>query len=94
VRKHILPGIKPKDPRAYFIAVNDATLGSCEDNAGNIPIEQRTITLSPQARFFRNDRVLPTNKTIATNLKYRTRGSSSAEEFVKKIERSTRLPST
>jgi hypothetical protein len=52
VRKHLLSGIKAKDPRTWLIAVDDATLGSCQANASNVFAEQHAIALSPQLRFF------------------------------------------
>src|SRR5712692_2135328 len=59
VRQHFLPGIEPQNPRACLIAVYDATLGSCQDSAGNVFVKQYAITLSPQLRFFLNDKSLP-----------------------------------
>src|SRR5713226_10162835 len=59
VRQHFLPGIEPKNPRTRLIAVDNTTFGSCQDNAGNILIEQYAITLPPQLRFLLNDKRLP-----------------------------------
>jgi hypothetical protein len=47
--------IKPKDPRAWLIAVHDATVSICQDDSGNVPLEQYTITLSPQMGFVHTD---------------------------------------
>jgi hypothetical protein len=55
----LLPRIEPKNPHTRLIAVDNATLGSCQHNACNILIEQYAITLSPQLRFLLNDYRLP-----------------------------------
>jgi hypothetical protein len=39
VRKHVIAGLKAKDPRTWLVAVNDATFGSCQDSAGNVFVE-------------------------------------------------------
>jgi hypothetical protein len=51
VRQHFLPGIKPRNPRTRLIAVCDATLGNCQDSAGNILVEQYAITFPAKLRF-------------------------------------------
>ena len=47
VRKHLLSGIKPENPRTWLIAVHDAALGVGQDDPGNVPVEQQVITLFP-----------------------------------------------
>jgi hypothetical protein len=59
VREHVIAGLKAKDPRTWFVAVHNATLHVCEDDPGNVPVEQDAITFSPEIRFFRADRCLP-----------------------------------
>jgi len=44
--------IKPKDPRAWLIAVHDATVSIRQDDPGNVLLEQNAITISPQLGFF------------------------------------------
>jgi hypothetical protein len=68
VREHFLPGIEPKNPRALLVAVDDATLGSCQDSASNVFAEKHAITLSPQQRIFPNNKAsrssCPENRSI------------------------------
>jgi hypothetical protein len=52
VRKHLLSGIKAKDPRTWPIAVDDAALSVCQYDPGYVPLEQNAITISPQIGFF------------------------------------------
>ena len=55
MRKHVIAGLKAKDPCTWFVAVHNATLHVCEDGPGNVPVEQNAITFSPQMRFFLAD---------------------------------------
>jgi hypothetical protein len=52
VREHCLLRIELQNPCTRVIAVDDATLGSCQDSASNVFAEQHAIKLSPQLRFF------------------------------------------
>jgi hypothetical protein len=40
VREHFLPGIESEHLSTRFIAIYDATVGSCQDRAGNMFVKQ------------------------------------------------------
>jgi hypothetical protein len=46
-RKHVAAGIKTKDPRTLLVAIQDATLNICQDDPGDVPVEQDAIALPP-----------------------------------------------
>ena len=48
VREHVIAGLEAIDPRTWFVAVRNATLHVCEDDPGNVPVEQDAITFSPE----------------------------------------------
>src|SRR6267143_5235364 len=37
--EQLIAGIEPKDPRTWLIAIHDATVSLCQDDAGNVPVE-------------------------------------------------------
>jgi hypothetical protein len=39
VCEQFIAGIEPKDPRTWLIAIHDATVSICQDDAGNVPVE-------------------------------------------------------
>jgi hypothetical protein len=64
VLEHVIAGLKAKDPRTGLIAVHDATVHVCQDDPGNVPVEQNAITFSPQMRFSLADSASPFTRRI------------------------------
>jgi hypothetical protein len=51
VREHITARIKAKNSSIWFASIQNATIRSCQDDPGDVPVEEDPMTLSPQMRL-------------------------------------------
>jgi CHAT domain-containing protein len=66
VREHLAFGTKPQNTRTPLVAIYYPALGSRQDSAGNVLIEQYAIALSPQLRVFVNGQRSPALVVLKT----------------------------